>query len=569
MIRLFVKSVLRAMHLLPAARRARRWLAIGLTPAAWGPQREIRRRFKEAKRCHGEALGCQLNAGIRMTKTALVVSAGSVDTVGTEIGLLKGLEIAGFTPFILSPPEPWLIRYYRLAGVGKVLFWEHFVPLPRTAGVDGLVGSFSSLSDLLQFQHVSARVGRFAASTALRTLRLGSVNLESADIRRLLVPYLASSMAHAVGASALIQQIKPQLVLFVDRGYTPAGELFDICLANNIDVITWNAAHKDNAIMLKRYRRENRDEHPASLSLSSWKLVRQMDWTDVCGQLLQSELHSCYASGNWYTEVGTQFNARILDPRIIFTRLHLDGRRKTAVIFPHILWDGTFFYGVDLFGSYEAWFVETVRMACANTEVNWLVKVHPGNVVKSRRDGVSGEPSEIKVIQERIGRLPDHVRIIPPDSDISTFSLYSLMDYCVTVRGTVGIEAAVFGIPVLTAGTGRYDGKGFTVDSGSKEAYLERILGIHKIPRLSPDQRELAERFAYGVFLLRPLLLKTVTLEYQRDAKATPRARINPVRREDWLNAPDLRAFSDWVAHSKEDDFLVLDSGQESQLLKG
>ena len=49
---------------------------------------------------------------------------------------------------------------------------------------------------------------------------------------------------------------------------------------------------------------------------------------------------------------------------------------------------GTFFYGTDLFGSYEEWFVETMKIACANPHVNWIVKIHPANIVKNVRDGV-------------------------------------------------------------------------------------------------------------------------------------------------------------------------------------
>ena len=34
--------------------------------------------------------------------------------------------------------------------------------------------------------------------------------------------------------------------------------------------------------------------------------------------------------------------------------------------------------------------------------------------------------------------------------------LFKVIDYGITVRGTIGIELPCFGIPVITAGTGRY-----------------------------------------------------------------------------------------------------------------
>ena len=124
-------------------------------------------------------------------------------------------------------------------------------------------------------------------------------------------------------------------------------------------------------------------------------------------------------------------------------------------------------------------------------------------------------------IRERIGRLPPHVVLIPASNDINTFSLFDVMDCCVTVRGTIGLEAATLGIPVVTAGSGRYDRKGFTVDSETRRAVPGPLASIQDLPRLTPAQRELAERFAYGAFVMRPLALKVMSIEYERDRQAT------------------------------------------------
>jgi hypothetical protein len=151
------------------------------------------------------------------------------------------------------------------------------------------------------------------------------------------------------------------------------------------------------------------------------------------------------------------------------------------------------------------------------------------------------------------------VRVIPAESDMSTFSLFEIMDYCVTVYGTIGMEAARLGIPVLTGGWGIYDHKGFTIDSESREQYLERLAHIQDIPRLTAAQRELAERFAYGVFLLRPFLLKSVTLEYQNNAKKfSTKGQINIKATDEWYTASDLRAFAEWVTNAGQEDFVTL-----------
>jgi len=250
----------------------------------------------------------------------------------------------------------------------------------------------------------------------------------------------------------------------------------------------------------------------------------------------------------------------MVDAGGVRSALGIDSSKKLAVVFAHIAWDASFGRGRDLFSDYEEWLVETVRAACANTELQWLIKVHPAHAGKSEIDFWQGEPSEVRILRERIGVLPSHVKVIPADTEISTYSLFPLMDWGLTVRGTAGLEAARLGVPMLTGGTGRYDRRGFTIDSETRDEYLGKIARLHKIPRLSPEQAELANRYAFGLFRLRPLPLSTVTLEHDR--KYGVEAFFNGVHirnrtLRDWTHAPDLNAFADWATWSEAEDFLL------------
>jgi hypothetical protein len=160
------------------------------------------------------------------------------------------------------------------------------------------------------------------------------------------------------------------------------------------------------------------------------------------------------------------------------------------------------------------------------------------------------------VIEREFGRLPPHVTLVYSDTEVSTYSLFEIADYTITVRGTVGIESALFGVPVITAGTGRYDRRGFTVDSVSREDYLHKLANLESIPRLTAEQIRLAERYAYGVFFWRPLSLSCITLEFERDEKATPRVTVNCRSREEWLSSPDMRRLAAWIADGKTEDMM-------------
>jgi hypothetical protein len=550
-----LKRLFRQGGLLPLARRlwrSIRWLSDKRFRL---DERQQKREFALFSQGQGHLFRHRPSSGVADAPAILVVNTGR-QALLVELALVKACELAGFRAAVLADYDPWTERYYRYCGVQPVHFWEDFLESSEADAAASLLDSVTTFEQFIGLEHQGVRVGKYAASTALRQLRVGRLDLSSTSTKQALLPFLGHAIQCAQASKRVVDQLKPALALTIDVGYSPRGELYDQCLAAGIDTITWNAAHKNNTLMLKRYNRVNRDVHPASLSGATWEKVQAMPWGVSERESLREEIVGSYLKGEWYSEVGTQFHTQLQDPGEVRSRLSLHSAKKTAVIFPHIFWDGTFFWGTDLFSSYEEWFRETMRAACANTAVNWIVKVHPANMVKNMRDGIHAVPLEMSALASLGNGLPDHIQVIHPESPMSTLSLYSVMDYCVTVRGTVGIEAASFGIPVLTAGTGRYDRLGFTVDSESIEEYQQRLAHIQDIPPLSATQRELAERFAHGIFVRRPLHLRSVTLEYQRDSKASLQTRICLNKGEDLGSASDLRAFSRWI-QSGQEDFLV------------
>ena len=525
-----------------------------------------RQRFLKFKRQYGSVLRHNLNGASNEQKRALVFSIGlSEGMIEVELGVIKALELAGFVPSVLINDKEFslsdqeiILEYHNLATVKEVHSWSKFVAPRDYTAAEAVVERCQSVQELLEFEYAGARVGRFAVATALRGLKSGSLDLQSAQNRRMLVECIARGLTCAIASQKILRKFRPELLLIQDWVYSPLGEIYDICLANGIDVITWDAAHKSNSLMFKRYTLENSNEHYASLSAESWRLVRSIEWTDAHRDQLQRELYNTYASGDWFSVCGTQFNKRLIAADEIRTKLGLDPAKKNVFIFPHITWDASFFYGEDLFSNYEDWFIETVRAACADDHVNWVIKIHPAHAGKGVREHFQGEPSEVIALRKHIDALPPHIFLIPADSEISTFSLFELMDYCLTVRGTVGLEAARLGIPVLTAGTGCYSHKGFTIDSESRDQYLERVTHIQEIPRLSLTQQELAERYAYAIFVLRPLPLTTVTLQYHKDHdEGSSKTQINIRTKEEWYNSPDLTALAQWMADASQQDFLM------------
>jgi Capsule polysaccharide biosynthesis protein len=559
-LRTTLAGVLSTLGLLAKVRRLRLRIVLLTTREIRRRTRTEHERFARFKQEFGSALGYRLDPITGTPKTALVVSS-RCPTIEGELCTIKALQMAGFRPVILLEDEQRALRpYYELAGVDEIHYWSEFLTsLDYSSAAAAVVGRCRTLGDLSRVTHAGVRVGRIAACTALRRLRLGVLDLRTRGVRELLARCVASSMSSVAEAQGILQVVGPDLVL-TDPEYTPKGELFETCLQNGLDVVAYDTAHRSNALMLKRYGAQNRDQHLTSLSSHSWAVVRNLEWTSARRDTLAHEVASSYASSDWFGTPWTPPQARLTEPSELRRFLSLDPTKKTACIFPPMLWDAPLMWGTTLFPTHEEWLLETVSAACRNDRVNWVIKIHPANTWKQADEKYRGDPAEWRVLREQFGALPRHVIVIPPDTTVSTCSLFAVADYCVTVRGTVGVEAAALGIPVLTAGAARYAGLGFTVDSGSRGEYLARLARIQATPPLRDEQRELAERFAYGLLLMRPLTLESITWDAQESngsgGAVDRRARINVRTEDEWRRAPDLGALAEWFV-SRDEDFLA------------
>ena len=500
-------------------------------------------------------------------KRVLVIGGGVSARIEVELCLVKALELAGWRSVLLliEAENKGMDAYYSLLTQKAVHGWSDYIePAAFRDQAETVIHGARSMEELLEFRAGAVRVGGHAISTMRRRIGAGTLDLQDETVRIRLIDCFAASIASAAAVERLVRELRPSLVLTEDTAYTPRGEILDMCAQMGIPVIRWYTAHKASALMLKRYTSANRDHDINSLSDATWRLAREMDWSANQSEKLKRELNIGYVRKDWYNEDGAQFNKRQLDIGSVRNRLGLDPLRKTAIIFPHVAWDASFGRGEDLFASYDEWLIKTMQAACANEELQWVIRIHPGHAGKHRNSRQKVDEEEM--LRTRFGQLPKHFTLVPVDSNISTLSLFPVMDYCLTVRGTVGLEAACRGIPVLTGGTGRYDRKGFTIDSATPWQYLERIARLQDVSRLSAAQVELAERFAYCLLVLRPLPLSSIGVVYNK--KSTLENLSNPVEinlrsRKDWEEAPDLQAFVNWATRSDDEDFLLRPDGRD------
>lgn len=497
-------------------------------------------------------------------KTLLVGSLLTVPaTLKAEAVYARALQMRGYRPvFALNQRSSYNLSVLRslLGGDLRIVTPQDYAQSGEDAAreqASTLVRDHASVGDFISLEVDGVRVGRNSLSTVVRTLRTSHVDFSDPDHRARIETALANSLIASRRYARLLDDVRPRRALFNERGYTPAGELFDSCLVRGINTVQWLGAPQSDHQLYKRYRLATRGQHPLALSDTTWTRLSAAPWPQAQDHKLMAQLASHYESGAWFNRQQLHQGKSMMAPAQVRGHLGVEDDRKIAVIFSHILYDATFFYGDSLYPDYASWLIQTVRGAIANPQIHWVVKVHPVNVWRARMDNAPLEQLEARILRQAFGVLPKNVSIMPADTPVNTHALFQTIDYGLTVRGTVGMELPCYGIPTITAGTGRYSGRGFTFDPASLDDYQALLGRLHTVPRLNAQTVALARRYAYGTFFLRPQPLKSFRMLYDANSFGLAELKMNlsVSARSGVAAAADLAAFGDFI-EGDADDFL-------------
>jgi hypothetical protein len=181
-------------------------------------------------------------------------------------------------------------------------------------------------------------------------------------------------------------------------------------------------------------------------------------------------------------------------------RLPRDARIVSA--FSNLAWD-TALLGRDVaFESQFEWLARTCEAVRGRDDVELVIRVHPAESRWGTTQAVEAE------LASQLGDLPENVHLVRPDQPLSSYGLLAITDLVLCYTTTVGLEAAVRGIPVALAGRPHYRNRGFTIDLES-HADLERV--IAEPQEMSAEQVELARRYAFAFFFRLMIPFRHVT----------------------------------------------------------
>jgi hypothetical protein len=395
---------------------------------------------------------------------------------------------------------------------------ENVVEMARKCNVDYVLGSrfindkklneFKLLSESLDikkiehFEFLGVPVGTLAWSSTIRYMKGFLIDIDQMTLAQQEVyrKYFYAALVNTYIASKVLEKLKPQCLLVSHGVYVDYAPPLIIARNNGLKVLSWSSGFAKFYHYFLAPKRvaslKPRETNKTSCETKTQKSLNQIK-NDRLDKFIQARYFSGAArdlsilskpqSGNELKEMLKIYND---DPIV--------------VLFAHVNWDYCFDLSGMIFDSPNQWVIESVQRMMKIKNINWLIKIHPGEII----DGSLLSTEDL--LNERFDTLPSHIKIVKPDSSINSYGLYQLIDVGITILGTVGVEIPLFGKPIIAAGDAHFSGKGFSLDPKNQEEYFMLLENIKDIKPLTPEQIKLARQYAYSYFIERQIPLNII-----------------------------------------------------------
>ena len=341
------------------------------------------------------------------------------------------------------------------------------------------------------FVYRDVQVGQQAFASVLRATLRGTLQ-DDDRTRWLFRRYMIASMQVVDRSERAFAALKPDHVLAIHGVYVTHGTLCETARRAGIPVVVFGVPYRQGTIWLS-----HGDSYHRTLVTEPHDQWEHVPLDAAQNARLDAYLDAKRGGGRDYVNYHP---SPIEDRRRIYDDLALDADKPLITLFTNVLWDAQIYYQYNAFPDMLAWLFASIDALSKRPEVQLVIRIHPAEV----KGG--GMPTQQPILAELEGRypaLPGNVRVVAPESDVSSYALAEMSRACLIYGTKMGLEIAVRGVPVVVAGETFNRGKGFTYDIATEAAYVELLQRVELLPRNSPLMIERARRYAYYLYFRR------------------------------------------------------------------
>ncbi|TMC50514.1 MAG: hypothetical protein E6J14_02860 [Chloroflexi bacterium] len=404
------------------------------------------------------------------------------------------LPICDIVPGEAAPPMPChSCRQYATgaltAGGFEALELRDVVDVGvETALARKRIAQISTVAQCEAFEHDGLAIGRLVRVSTAWFLSRGSLP-EEPLVRRTYRRFLVSGMVVAAAFRRLLEQVRPRRVFLLNGSFFAERILRAIAEGAGIPVVTYEKGFLLDTLLVT----EGAAACDLEVGDAAWRSAATISLSEEENRMLDEYLDERTRGGRTFDSFWVENRDDIATIR---AELALEPGRRLAVLFSNILWDSAVQDKEVTFASMPEWVIEAVRWVSQRPDVDLVLRLHPAEVK------LANHPTRERmsdVLSAAFAAMPANVRIIQPESTISSYRLMEIADVGLVYTSTVGLEMACLGHPVVTAGAVHYRGRGFTIDPGDAQTWraaIDLVLDDPPDPTDRAATRDLARRYA-------------------------------------------------------------------------
>ena len=149
----------------------------------------------------------------------------------------------------------------------------------------------------------------------------------------------------------------------------------------------------------------------------------------------------------------------------------LESFEQVVPVFTNVIFDTSQPHANVVFEDMFIWLDEVLKVAEQHPETLFVIRAHPD---ESRPGKASRESVADWAARKRVADRPN-VDFIPPDAYFSSYEMIQRSKFVMIYNSTIGMEAAIMGAPVLSAGKARFTQLDTVYFPKTREAYLAQL----------------------------------------------------------------------------------------------
>ncbi|WP_340300687.1 hypothetical protein [Roseobacter sp. HKCCD5988] len=353
------------------------------------------------------------------------------------------------------------------------------------------------LKKFRSFEFEGISVGEEAFASILRATFKGQIGDAPAD-EALKKRYLLAGILTTIAYINAFSTLKPDKIVCIHGIYQIHGLAVKVANKLNIpiDVIGGGGIRKNTIIAChgETYHHQLINEDN-----SIWN-KRTLSEDEVKQTLKYAEAKRTSGAGVDYL---SYHPSPIEDESKLISSLNIDKRTKIVAVYTNVIWDAQVVYSSNVFDDIFDWLWTTIDAAALNKNITLVVRIHPAET----RGGIPTKQPMLNEIYKRYPVLPANIRVIPPSSDLSSYTLASLAALNIIYGTKMGLEIALLKSPLIVAGETFSRNKGYGYDVKSKDKYVKILQNIESfVQHYDEDQCfDTAVKYAHYLYFRRML----------------------------------------------------------------